>query len=36
MDMARTAVNVLGDAVCTVLVARLNGETAERLLPQTR
>lgn len=29
LDMARTAVNVLGDAVCAVLVARLEGEPAE-------
>ncbi len=27
LDMARTAVNVLADAVCTVIVARRNGET---------
>jgi proton glutamate symport protein len=26
LDMARTAVNVLADSVCTVIVARLNGE----------
>ena len=26
LDMARTAVNVLADAVCTVIVARLSGE----------
>jgi proton glutamate symport protein len=28
LDMARTAVNVLADAACTVIVARLEGETA--------
>jgi proton glutamate symport protein len=28
LDMCRTAVNVLADAVCTVIVARLEGETA--------
>jgi len=28
LDMARTAVNVFADAVCTVIVARLEGETA--------
>jgi proton glutamate symport protein len=27
LDMARTAVNVLADAACTVIVARLEGET---------
>jgi proton glutamate symport protein len=27
LDMARTAVNVLADAACTVIVARLSGET---------
>jgi Na+/H+-dicarboxylate symporter len=27
LDMARTTVNVLGDAVCSVIVARLEGET---------
>ena len=26
LDMARTAVNVLADAVCTVIVARLAGD----------
>jgi Na+/H+-dicarboxylate symporter len=28
LDMARTAINVLADAVCAVIVARLEGETA--------
>jgi Na+/H+-dicarboxylate symporter len=28
LDMARTAVNVLADAFCTVIVARLSGDTA--------
>jgi Na+/H+-dicarboxylate symporter len=28
LDMCRTAVNVLADAACTVIVARLEGETA--------
>ena len=27
LDMARTAINVFADAVCTVIVARLEGET---------
>ena len=27
LDMARTAVNVLADAACAVIVARLQGET---------
>jgi Na+/H+-dicarboxylate symporter len=27
LDMARTAINVLADAACTVIVARLEGET---------
>lgn len=27
LDMARTAINVLADAVCTVIIARLGGET---------
>jgi len=26
LDMARTAINVFADAVCTVIVARLEGE----------
>jgi DAACS family dicarboxylate/amino acid:cation (Na+ or H+) symporter len=26
LDMARTAVNVLADGVCTVIVARLSGD----------
>ena len=33
LDMCRTAVNVLADAACTVIVARLEGET--EVLPQT-
>jgi hypothetical protein len=28
LDMARTAINVFADAACTVIVARLEGETA--------
>ena len=28
LDMARTAINVLADACCAVIVARLEGETA--------
>ena len=27
LDMMRTAVNIYGDAVCAVIVARLEGET---------
>jgi len=27
LDMCRTAINVLADAACTVIVARLEGET---------
>jgi Na+/H+-dicarboxylate symporter len=27
LDMARTAINLLADAVCTVIVARLEGES---------
>jgi Na+/H+-dicarboxylate symporter len=27
LDMARTAINVFADAACTVIVARLEGET---------
>lgn len=33
LDMARTALNVLGDAVCAVLVARLGGEAGDARLP---
>jgi Na+/H+-dicarboxylate symporter len=33
LDMARTAVNVLADAACTVIVARLEGETAVLVEP---
>ena len=33
LDMARTAVNVLADAACTVIVARLEGETAVLAAP---
>jgi Na+/H+-dicarboxylate symporter len=36
MDMVRTAVNVTGDAACTVFVARLNGESVERLAVGSR
>lgn len=36
MDMARTAINVIGDAACAALVARLNGESAEPLAPAPR
>lgn len=39
LDMGRTAVNVFADAVCTVIVARLEGEKgvlADALNPQTR
>jgi proton glutamate symport protein len=33
LDMARTAVNVLADAACAVIVARLEGETQVLQLP---
>jgi Na+/H+-dicarboxylate symporter len=33
LDMARTAVNVFADAACTVIVARLEGETAVLAAP---
>ena len=37
LDMARTAVNVLADSVCTVIVARLSGDqealSAGKLIP---
>jgi Na+/H+-dicarboxylate symporter len=35
LDMCRTAVNVFADAVCTVIVARLEGETAVLSEPVT-
>ena len=31
LDMSRTATNVFGDACCTVIVARLQGEELPRL-----
>ena len=35
LDMCRTAINVLADAACTVIVARLEGETGILPAPQT-
>jgi proton glutamate symport protein len=35
LDMCRTAVNVLADAACTVIVARLEGETGVLEAPST-
>ena len=36
LDMARTSVNVLGDASCAVIVARLEGEKLEPVGPDER
>ncbi|HEU4779086.1 MAG TPA: cation:dicarboxylase symporter family transporter, partial [Steroidobacteraceae bacterium] len=36
LDMCRTAINVLADSVCAVIVARLEGETGILPAPSTQ